>query len=153
MWKHHSAFWASDHPCSGKITSDETDADNDQGKRTVTSRLEIKKRYLNVEQRDSRKIQAKIVPSIKLVINQLMKRIVWHNCGSKGFEHRTPTGKSPNLICGEGENEVGRGERPREIDFVGVLTMMRMRKYLSLVCEGELLSEECKKKCWNNLTN
>lgn len=42
---------------------------------------------------------------------------------------------------------VRRGERPHQIDFVGVLTMMRMGKYLSLVCEGELLSEECKKKC------
>lgn len=39
------------------------------------SRLEIKRKILNVEQRDSRKIQAKIVPTITLVINQLMKRI------------------------------------------------------------------------------
>lgn len=68
-------LWASDHPCSGKIISDEGDMDNDQGKGTVMSRLEIKRKILNVEQRDSRKIQAKIVPTITLVINQLMKRI------------------------------------------------------------------------------
>lgn len=40
------------------------------------SRLEIKRKHLNVEQRDSRKIQGKTVSSIKLMINQLMKGIV-----------------------------------------------------------------------------
>lgn len=70
------AFWASDHLCSGRITSDETDVDNDWGKRTVMSRLEIKRKHLNVEQRDSRKIQGKTVSTIKLMINQLMKGIV-----------------------------------------------------------------------------
>lgn len=39
----------------------------------------------NVEQRISRKIQAKIVPTIKLVINQLLKRIGQHNCSDIGL--------------------------------------------------------------------
>lgn len=52
----------------------------------------------NVEQRISRKIQAKIVPTIKLVINQLLKRIGQHNCSDTGFEHWMLTGKSLSLI-------------------------------------------------------
>lgn len=39
----------------------------------------------NVEQGISRKIQAKIVPTIKLVINQLLKRIGQHNCSDIGL--------------------------------------------------------------------
>lgn len=74
--KLHLEFWVSDNPRSGKIISDETDSGNNQEKRTVMSRLKIKRKMLNVEWRDSRKIQAKTVPTIKLVINQLMKRIV-----------------------------------------------------------------------------
>lgn len=53
---------------------------------------------VNVEQRISRKIQAKIVPTIKLVINQLMKGIGQNNCSDIGFEHWMLTGKSLNLI-------------------------------------------------------
>lgn len=52
----------------------------------------------NVEQGISRKIQAKIVPTIKLVINQLLKRIGQDNCSDTGFEHWMLTGKSLNLI-------------------------------------------------------
>jgi len=43
-----------------------------------------------------------------------------------------------------------RGERTHggcQVVSVWVFTPRRMGKYLSLVCEGELLSEECKKKC------
>lgn len=74
--KSHLEFWASDHSYSGKIISDKTDVGNDQQKRTVKSRLEIIKKKLNVKQRDSGKIQAKIVPTVKLMINQVMKRVV-----------------------------------------------------------------------------
>lgn len=52
----------------------------------------------NVEQGISRKIQAKIVPTIKLVNNQLMERIGQNNCSDTGFEHWMLTGKSLNLI-------------------------------------------------------
>lgn len=85
------------------------------GKGTVMSRLEIKRKILNVEQRDSRKIQAKIVPTITLVINQIMKRIVWYNCDDKGFEHRMLTGKSLNLINWAGEKEVKEEKELMEV--------------------------------------
>lgn len=52
----------------------------------------------NVEQRISRKIQENIVPPIKLVISQLMKKIGQNNCSDIGFEHWMLTGKSLNLI-------------------------------------------------------
>lgn len=52
----------------------------------------------NVEQRISRKIQAKIVPTIKLVTHQLMKSIGQNNPSDIGFEHWMLTGKSLNLI-------------------------------------------------------
>ena len=63
-------FCASDHPWSGKIISEQTDMDKDWGKRTVTSTLEIKRTILNVQPTDSRRIQAKIVPTIKLIGDQ-----------------------------------------------------------------------------------
>jgi len=44
--------------------------DKDWGKRTVTSTLEIKRTILNVQPTDSRRIQAKIVPTIKLIGDQ-----------------------------------------------------------------------------------
>lgn len=53
---------------------------------------------VNVEQRISRKIQAKIVPTIKLMINQLLKGIGQNNCSDIGFKHWMLTGKSQNLI-------------------------------------------------------
>lgn len=62
------------------------------------SRLEIKGKILNVEQRDSRKIQSKTLPTIKLVINQLVKRIAQYNCSDKGFEQRMLMGTSLNVI-------------------------------------------------------
>lgn len=87
------------------------------GKRTVISRLEIKRKNFNVEQTDSRKIQAKTVPTvtIKLVINQLMKRIGWYNWGDKGFEHMTLMGKSLNLISSAGGKEVKEGKELTEV--------------------------------------
>lgn len=69
----------------------------------------------NVEWRISRKIQAKIRPTIKLVINQLMKRIGQNNCSNIGFEHWMLTGKSLNLISWAREKEVKEEKELTEV--------------------------------------
>lgn len=70
---------------------------------------------VNVEQKISRKIQAKILPTIKLVINQLMKGIGQNNCSDIGFEHWMLTGKSLNLISWVRKKEVKEEKELTEV--------------------------------------
>lgn len=69
----------------------------------------------NVEQRISRKIQAKIVPTIKLVTHQLLKSIGQNNPSDIGFEHWMLTGKSLNLISWAREKEVKEEKELTEV--------------------------------------